>query len=159
VAYPGFFSGGGRGGFQQIQLRTEGRENGDLGAIVPYSRVPLNLQKIETRILIRLLLMYFPWNREFSSALSKLWNFGGLKPKTPPRYATGFSVPFCPVPQIWPRSLPATMVSSKLLTVVLSFDFIQLEIRTERQYAKRSTDIADSVSVQPQLCLWLILAS
>jgi hypothetical protein len=41
VAYPGIFSGGGgvtpgifsRG--QQIQLRTEGRENGDLGAVAP----------------------------------------------------------------------------------------------------------------------------
>jgi hypothetical protein len=33
VAYPGFFSGG--GGVQQIQLRTEGRENGDLGAVAP----------------------------------------------------------------------------------------------------------------------------
>jgi hypothetical protein len=31
----------------------------------------------ETHILIRLLWMYFPWNWEFSSALSKLWNFGG----------------------------------------------------------------------------------
>jgi hypothetical protein len=32
VAYPGIFFGG-RG--QQIQLRTEGRENGDLGAVAP----------------------------------------------------------------------------------------------------------------------------
>jgi hypothetical protein len=31
----------------------------------------------ETRILIRLLLMYFPQNWEFGSALSKLQNFGG----------------------------------------------------------------------------------
>jgi hypothetical protein len=31
VAYPGIFFGG----VQQIQLRTEGRENGDLGAVVP----------------------------------------------------------------------------------------------------------------------------
>ena len=28
------------GGFQQIQLRTEDRENGDLGAVAPYSGVP-----------------------------------------------------------------------------------------------------------------------
>jgi len=27
------------GGVQQIQLRTDDRENGDLGAVVPYSRV------------------------------------------------------------------------------------------------------------------------
>jgi hypothetical protein len=30
VAYPGIFSGR---GFQQIKLRTEGRETGDLGAV------------------------------------------------------------------------------------------------------------------------------
>jgi hypothetical protein len=68
-----FFSGG---GVQQIQLRTEGRENGDLGAVVPYSGVQLNLKISETRILIRVLRMYFPRNREFGSTLSKLWNFG-----------------------------------------------------------------------------------
>ena len=28
-----------RGGVQQIQLRTEHRENGDLGAVAPYSGV------------------------------------------------------------------------------------------------------------------------
>jgi hypothetical protein len=32
VAYPGILF---RGGVQQIQLRTEGRENGDLGAVAP----------------------------------------------------------------------------------------------------------------------------
>jgi hypothetical protein len=31
VAYPGSFFGG----VQQIQLRTEDRENGDLGAVAP----------------------------------------------------------------------------------------------------------------------------
>jgi hypothetical protein len=69
-----FFSGR---GVQQIQFKTEGRENGDLGAVVPYSGVPLNLQASETRILIRLLRMYFPRNRKFGSALSKLRNFVG----------------------------------------------------------------------------------
>jgi hypothetical protein len=34
----------------------------------------------ETRIPISLLIMYFPRNREFSSALSKLWYFEGLNP-------------------------------------------------------------------------------
>jgi len=34
VAYPGI-SFGGEGGFQQIQLRTEDRENGDVGAVAP----------------------------------------------------------------------------------------------------------------------------
>jgi hypothetical protein len=33
VAYPGIFFGGGGGGGQQNKLRTEGRENGDLGAV------------------------------------------------------------------------------------------------------------------------------
>ena len=32
VAYPGIFFGG---GFQQIQLRTEDTEDGDLGAVAP----------------------------------------------------------------------------------------------------------------------------
>jgi hypothetical protein len=31
VAYPGIFSGG----FQQIELRTDNRENGNLGALAP----------------------------------------------------------------------------------------------------------------------------
>jgi hypothetical protein len=73
VTYPGFFRGG---CVQQIQLRTEGRENGDLGAVAPYLGVPFNLQMSETCILIRLLRMYFPRNWEFGSALSKLRNFG-----------------------------------------------------------------------------------
>jgi hypothetical protein len=71
-----FFGGGGGGGCQQIQLRTEGRENRDLGAVAPQSRVPLNLQMSEARILIRLLRMYFPRDWGFGSALSKLRNFG-----------------------------------------------------------------------------------
>jgi hypothetical protein len=62
---------------QQIQLRTEGRENGDLGAVAHWSGVPLNLKMSETRILITLLRLYFPWNWEFGSDLSKLRNFGG----------------------------------------------------------------------------------
>jgi hypothetical protein len=32
---PRNFVRGGGGGVQQIQLRTEGRENGDLGAVAP----------------------------------------------------------------------------------------------------------------------------
>jgi hypothetical protein len=45
---PGIFSLGGVGGRgQQIQLRTEGRENGDLGAVAPKSGVPLNLQWVK----------------------------------------------------------------------------------------------------------------
>jgi hypothetical protein len=58
-------------------MRTEGRENGDLGAVAPCSGVPLNLQMSETHILIMLLWMSFPQNLEFSSVLLKLRNFGG----------------------------------------------------------------------------------
>jgi hypothetical protein len=77
-------------GVQQIQLRTEGTENGDLGAVVPYLGVPLNLQMSETRMLIRLLRMYFPRNRELGSALSKKTSEfrgggGGVKPPRPPQ--------------------------------------------------------------------------
>ena len=44
----------------------------------------------ESRILVRLLRMYFPRNWEFGSALSKLHNFegGGFEPPNPPRFAT-----------------------------------------------------------------------
>jgi hypothetical protein len=69
---PGIFSG-----VQKIQLRTEGRENGDLGAVAPYSGVPLNLQMNGIHILIMLLRMYIPRNGEFGSALAKLQNFRG----------------------------------------------------------------------------------
>jgi hypothetical protein len=82
-----FFSGR----VQQIQLRTEGRENGNLGTEAPYSRVPLNLQMSEPRILIRLLRMYFPQNWEIGSTLTKFRNFrvGGVEsPNQPPRYST-----------------------------------------------------------------------
>jgi hypothetical protein len=72
---PVIFSGG---VVQQIQLRTDDRKNGDLVAVAPKSGVPLSLQMIETRILITLLRMYIPWNREFGSALSKLRNLGGV---------------------------------------------------------------------------------
>jgi hypothetical protein len=66
-----------------------------LGAVAPWSGVPLNLQMSETCILIRLLRMHFPRNWEFGSALSKLRNFEGwgvwtpLTPPPPP-YATVF---------------------------------------------------------------------
>jgi hypothetical protein len=60
-----FWGGGGLSqecleGIQQIQLKTEGRENLDLDAVAPYSGVPLFLQMSETHIPIRLLWMYFP---------------------------------------------------------------------------------------------------
>jgi hypothetical protein len=50
---------------------TEGKGNGDLGTVAPYSGVPLNLQMSQTRI-IMLLRIYYPRNREFGSAWSKL---------------------------------------------------------------------------------------
>jgi hypothetical protein len=58
--------------------------NGDLGAAAPWSGVPLSLLMGETRILIRLLWMYFLRTWEFGSALSKVQNFGGIEPPTPP---------------------------------------------------------------------------
>jgi hypothetical protein len=53
VEYPGIFSRrevtpGIFSGPQQIQLRTEARENGDLGAVAPLSGVKVNLQMSET---------------------------------------------------------------------------------------------------------------
>jgi hypothetical protein len=44
-------------GVQKIHLRTEGRENVNLGVVAPYSGVPLNLKTCKTRILSRLLRM------------------------------------------------------------------------------------------------------
>jgi hypothetical protein len=82
------------GGVQRNQLRREGRESGDLGAVAPLSRVSFNLQMSGTRILIRVLRMYIPRNWEFGSAFSKLRNFGGggVNSPTPPRYATALTV-------------------------------------------------------------------
>jgi hypothetical protein len=83
VTYTGFFSGRSfsqeffSGAVQQIELRTEGKENGDLGAVAPYSGVPLNLEMSETRILIGLLWIYFPWIAEFVSA-SEFRGGGGV---------------------------------------------------------------------------------
>jgi hypothetical protein len=74
VACTGILLGGGGG--SKIQLRNEGRENGDLGAVAPYSGVPLNLKMSGTRILIRLLRMYFPRDLEFGLVFSKFRNFG-----------------------------------------------------------------------------------
>jgi hypothetical protein len=51
----------------------------------------------ETRILVRLLRMYFPRNWEFGSALSKLRNFGGgglNPPNPPPGYASADSATY-----------------------------------------------------------------
>jgi hypothetical protein len=64
----------GGGGVQQIKLKTEKRESGSGSPLV---MGPLNLKMSESRILIRLLRMYVLRNREFGSALSKLWNIGG----------------------------------------------------------------------------------
>jgi hypothetical protein len=91
--YPGIFFWV---GVQQIKLRTEGRENGDLGAVAPYSGVPLDLQMSENCILIRLLRMYFPQNWEFVSAFQ---NFGileggsGWTPQNPPLVSHWYTTP------------------------------------------------------------------
>jgi hypothetical protein len=66
-------------------MRTEGRENGDLGLVTPQSGVPLNLQMSETRILIRMLRIYFPRISEFGSASEFR---GGVEPPQPPLLGT-----------------------------------------------------------------------
>src|SRR5215510_10769420 len=60
------------GEVQQIQLRTDGRENGNLGDGAPKSGVPLTLQNSETRILIKMSRI-----SKFGSPLSKIRNFRG----------------------------------------------------------------------------------
>jgi hypothetical protein len=89
--YTSFFWGGAGG--QQIQLRIEGRENGDLGVVAPKSMVPLNLQMNETHILIRLLRMYIPRKWDYGSALAKLRNFGGGGLQPPPNHPSGTPLP------------------------------------------------------------------
>jgi hypothetical protein len=67
LAYPGIFFGAEGGSTNSVEdrgQRAEGRgqrERGS-GAVAPLSGVPHNLQMSETRILIRLLRMYFPRN-------------------------------------------------------------------------------------------------
>jgi hypothetical protein len=115
VAYPGIFFLG--GGVQQIQLRTEGKENGDLGSV----GVSLNLWMNKTHILIRLLETYIPRNWEFGPAFSKLRNFrGDLKPPNPPGYTSDqweTSVPptACPVSTITRHLLTSHLVSGSHL--------------------------------------------
>jgi hypothetical protein len=84
VAYPGILIGWGGGKFNKFSSHRA--ENGDQGAVIPKSGVPLTLQMSETHILIRMLWMYFPRNWEFGPALSKLRNFGagkGFNPQSP----------------------------------------------------------------------------
>jgi hypothetical protein len=71
-----FVRSGGWGGVQQIRLRTDCRENRDLGAVAPRSVFPLNMQMSKTIFINSLLRMYFPRNWKFGSALSKLRNLG-----------------------------------------------------------------------------------
>jgi hypothetical protein len=56
-------------GVQQFHLRTESRENGDLGGGSPWSGVLLNLQSGSTLSNFWDVWMYFPWNWELGSAL------------------------------------------------------------------------------------------
>jgi hypothetical protein len=84
VAYQEFFSGG----VQHIQLRTEGGEYGDLGA-VPLVRGSTQFENERNPYSDQVVtdVRYIPQNWEFGSALPKLQNFGGwLNP--PPPYAT-----------------------------------------------------------------------
>jgi hypothetical protein len=96
VAYPGIFFSGGLcqefflGWVQQIQLRAEGRENRDLGALAPSQGVPLNLQMSETCILIRLLRMYFHRTGNLAQLCQNfgISGWGGGGGFNPPWYAT-----------------------------------------------------------------------
>jgi hypothetical protein len=74
------------GGGSTNSVEDRGQRERGSGGGSPWSGVPLNLQMSETRILIRLLRVYFPRNWEFGSVLSKLRNFGwgGLNTPTPP---------------------------------------------------------------------------
>jgi hypothetical protein len=49
VAYPGILLGG--GGVQQTRLRTEGRENGDLGVVALRSWVPAQFARVKPVLL------------------------------------------------------------------------------------------------------------
>jgi hypothetical protein len=88
VAYPGFFFfGGGGSSTNSVEDRGQ-RERGSEGGstLVRVSAKFSNFQISETRILIRLLRLYFPRNWKFDSALSKFRNFEGGRfdqPKTP----------------------------------------------------------------------------
>jgi hypothetical protein len=88
---------GGGGLVQQIRLRTEGRENGDLGGgshlVRSSAQFAIRFDFFKISGCRGLLRMYFPRNWEFGSTLSKLRNFGWgvLNPQSPPppRYTTG----------------------------------------------------------------------
>jgi hypothetical protein len=75
VAYPGIL-------FNKFSWGQNAERKGVWGRY-PLVRGPLSLQMSETRILSRLLRMYFPRNWEFGSVLSKLRNFGGCGVETP----------------------------------------------------------------------------
>jgi hypothetical protein len=73
---------GGGGGSTNSVEDTRQRELRSGGGN-PLVRGSTQFAMSETRILTRLLRMYFPRNREFGSAFSKLRNFRGVNPPTP----------------------------------------------------------------------------
>jgi hypothetical protein len=107
VACPGIFFDG--GSTNSVEDRRQ-REwvSGDNSPLVWGS----TQQMSETRILIRLLRMYFPQNWKFSSALSKLRNFGvgGFEhPKPPlgmPLFQNTLSVPSSEAGRYEEKSVP-----------------------------------------------------
>jgi hypothetical protein len=120
-----YFSGG-----QQIQLRTEGRDNGNLGAVAPYSVVPLNLQMSETRILIKLLQMYFPRNWEFGSDLPNFGisegNGGVLNPQNPP-----LGTPLT-CPGVFYAGETTCQFGRTVLTTIMASSSVQLPCRSKK---------------------------
>jgi hypothetical protein len=84
VTLPGTFIGGEGlhqefcfGGFNKFSWGQRAERTGIWGRWPPSQGFHSICKMSETRILIRLLRMYFPENWEFCSALSKLRNFGG----------------------------------------------------------------------------------
>jgi hypothetical protein len=87
VPYPGCFSGEGGvspgfffGGVQQIQLRTEGRENGDLGAVPPSQGLHSICRWVKPVFLLGCYGFIFHGSRN----LAQLRNFGGGVGVEPP---------------------------------------------------------------------------
>jgi hypothetical protein len=81
VVYPGILFRGGGGSTNSVE--DTGRENGDLGAVVPKSGVSFNLKMSETRVLIRLLLIFHGTGN--SAQLCQNFGIqGGITPLPPP---------------------------------------------------------------------------
>jgi hypothetical protein len=105
VGKPGIFFG--EGWFGKFSWGQRAERTGIWGQEPPSLGFALNLQISETRILIRLLRMYFQLNWEFGSALSKFWNFdvwGVFETTKPPSLIRHWLYDKCRVYLIWKTS-------------------------------------------------------